>query len=210
LTGLRAVTLPQLLKFLKTLPGSVIFHHTHQYLQQHQYLTPEPPNDFAVWVSDVLGVETLGEKLASVNTVEFQSVRALRERLVTTIERYVRTHPLVRLHFAKPEEAFHFVKAISVVFPTPYHAKNLKEFAECLEAVTIDSLYFHIFEARLRLERGSNDFSIWLQELGEPKLAQAVASLDPYAHTMEEARQTILRLVRQRLLDFEESHPHVR
>lgn len=42
-TGLRAVTLSRLLKFIRTVPGSVIYHHTHHYLQQHQYLTPEPP-----------------------------------------------------------------------------------------------------------------------------------------------------------------------
>lgn len=208
LTGLRAVTLPQLLKFLKTLPGSVIFHHTHHYLQQHHYLTPEPPNDLAVWVRDTLGEKVLGEQLASINTVEFQTIRALRERLIHTIEEYLRAHPFTHLRFAKAEEAFQFVKAISVVFPIPHQAKNLKEFAECLEAVTISSLYFHIFEARLRLERGNNDFSIWLKELGETDLAQEIASLDPYAHTMEELRQAMLRFARQRLLAYQETPSH--
>ena len=55
LTGLRAATLSQLAGLLKEVSGSCIYHHTHRFLQQHQYLWPEPPNDFAYWVSEVLG-----------------------------------------------------------------------------------------------------------------------------------------------------------
>lgn len=197
-TGLRAVSVSQLVKLLKTVPGSVIFHHTHHFLQQHQYLTPEPPNDFAYWVTEVIGEKVLGEQLASVDTVQFSSIRALRERLIETIEEYLQTHPLLRLRVVQPEEAFHFIKVVSVVLPTPYRATTLAEFAEGLQAVTLDSLYFHIFEARLRLERGRNDFSNWLETLGERELAEAIASLDPYTHTMEDLRQTILHLVKAR------------
>jgi len=43
LTGLRAATLQQLLELIRKVPGSSIYHHTHRFLQQHQYLSPEPP-----------------------------------------------------------------------------------------------------------------------------------------------------------------------
>ncbi len=199
-TGLRAATVPQLLTCLKTVPGSVIFHHTHHFLQAHQYLTPEPPNDFAYWVTEVLGEKVLGEELASIDTVQFHTVRALRDRLVETIERSLRARPLLRLRRAPLNEALYFMKSISVVLPTDSRATNLQEFAACLETVTIDSLYYHIFEARLRLEKERNDFSCWFEEsLGETALARAVNGLDPYTYTMEELRQTILRLVRQRI-----------
>ncbi len=203
LTGLRAVTVPQLLHFIKTLPGSVIYHHTHHFLQQHQFLTPEPPNDFAYWVNEVLGEKDLGEQVAVINTVEFSSIRGLREMITTTIEEHLEQHPLLRFRTVKPEEALHFIKAVSIVFPTPYQAEDLKQFAECLEVVAMDSLYYHIFEARLRLERAPNDFSVWFESLGEKKLAQAVSSLDPYTHTMEELRQQILHLVRDRITQKE-------
>ena len=197
-TGFRAVTLSQLLRYLKTLPGSVIFHHTHHYLQQYQSLTPEPPNDFAYWVTEGLGDKVLGEQLASIDTVQFASIRALRTRLAETIEARLRANPWLRLRVASSDEAFHFVKAVSVVLPTPYRARDLREFADGLKAVTIDSLYFHIFEARLRLERAPNDFALWFEGLGEEELARAVATLDPYTHTMEDLRQTILQLVQGR------------
>jgi len=199
-TGWRAVTLPQFLKYLRIVPGSVIYHHTHHYLQQHQFLSPEPPNDFSYWAFQSLGARRLGERLASISTIEFDTIRSLREEIVRVVEEHLRAHPLVRLRIVPVEEAFYFVKAVTVVFPTPYTARSLKEFSERLESVTIDSLYFHIFEARLRLERGENDFSRWFETgLGEPELARAVRALDPYTHTMEELRGTILRLVRRRL-----------
>lgn len=198
-TGLRALTIPQLLKYLRVVPESVIYYHTHHFLQQHQYLTPEPPNDFAYWVTEVLGDKILGEQLSSINIMEFPTLQVLREQLIQTIERYLGDRGHFYLRSADPEEGFHFVKAISIVIATPYSAQDLEEFAKGLEAVTIDGLYLHMFEARLRLGKGSNDFSIWLEESGETALARAISFLDPYTHTMEELRRTILRMVRQRL-----------
>lgn len=198
-TGLRAVTLGQLLQLIQSVPGSVIFHHTHHYLQQHQSLTPEPPNDFAYWVSEVVGEKALGERLASVDTVQFASIRALRDRLAEGLGEALRTAPRLRARVVQPAEAFHFVKAVSIVLPTPYRAATLAEFAQGLQAVTIDSVYYHVFEARLRLARGPNDFALWFEGLGARDLAQAVATLDPYTRTMEDLRQTILTLVRERI-----------
>ena len=80
LTGLRATTLGQLLALIKEVPGSCIYHHTHRFLQQHQYLSPEPPNDFAYWVTDILGEDELGEKLASIDTMQYPTIRNLGTR----------------------------------------------------------------------------------------------------------------------------------
>jgi len=198
-TGLRVVSLAQLLKWLRIVPPAVIYYHTHRYLLEHHYLTPEPPNDFGYWVTTALGEKALGEQLASVDTVQFSSLHTLRSRLTDVIERHLHTNPAVRLRISSSDEAFHFIKAVSVVLTTPYQAHDLSTFAEGLQAVTIHSLYFHMYDARLRLERGSNDFSLWFERLGEADLARAVATLDPYTHTLEELRQTILRLVRARL-----------
>src|SRR3989338_7521828 len=84
LTGLKAKNLRELLSHIKTVPGSVIYHHTHHFLQQHQYLSPEPPNDFAYLVTEALNEAKLGERLASINTCEFSSIRALRDKIAGT------------------------------------------------------------------------------------------------------------------------------
>ena len=201
LTGLRAATLIQFLELLRTVSGSCIYHHTHRFLQQHQYLSPEPPNDFAYWVAEALGEDELAEKLASIDTIRFSSIRLLREKIILTIEDYLKDNPLAKLRFARESEEFYFIKSVSFVVPTNYAASDLREFAEVLRRITIDSIYFHIFEARLRLERGTNDFSNWIEHsLGDEKLAQVISRLDPYTHTLEELRKIIIRKAQERLL----------
>ncbi|HTR80235.1 MAG TPA: DUF5752 family protein, partial [Bacteroidota bacterium] len=60
LLGKKASNLTELLDGLRTVPGSSIYYHTHRFLQQHNYLSPEPPNDFAYWVTGVLNDTVLG------------------------------------------------------------------------------------------------------------------------------------------------------
>ena len=208
LTGLKATNLQELLGLIKTVPGSVIYHHTHRFLQQHQYLSPEPPNDFAYWITGILGEEELGEGLFSIDTIQYTSIRELRDEIVRTIENYI-AHYSRSLHkFATPGEEFHFLKSVSFVFQTPYTASDLNEFQAALKRITINSIYFHMFEARLRIGRGTNDFSKWLEDsLSEKKLANKIASLDPYTHTMENLRITLIKLIEKRIVESFEKPP---
>ncbi|HOX55034.1 MAG: DUF5752 family protein [Candidatus Omnitrophica bacterium] len=200
LTGLRASTLGQLLDLIKTVPGSCIYHHTHRFLQQHQYLSPEPPNDFAYWVANVLGEDELGERLASIDTIQYSTIRALREIIVFTIEDYLKNNPLAKLKFARAGEEFYFIKSASFILPTNYVVNDLEGFVEVVKKITIDSIYFHIFESRLRLERPTNDFSNWIEtSVGNKKLADEISRLDPYTHTLEDLRKTIIRVIKRNM-----------
>src|SRR3989338_662497 len=77
LTGRRARNLRELLEGVIAAPESVIYHHTHRFLWQHQPLVRKPPNDFAYWATHRLQDEVLGEKLAAIDTVRFNSINAL-------------------------------------------------------------------------------------------------------------------------------------
>jgi hypothetical protein len=196
LTGLRASNLTGLLELIKTVPGSSIYHHTHRSLEQHHYLSPEPPNDFAYWVTEELGDPDLGEKLSSIDTIQFSTIRNLRDKISTTIEGHLIETPSAQARFVEKPHEFHFLKSKSFIFPTHSIANNLKEFAEILKTISVDSLYFHIFESRLRLEKGDNDFSLWIENsVGNPDLAAAIARLDPYTYTMNGLRKTLIKIV---------------
>ncbi len=203
LTGRKVRDLKGLLEGIREVSGSVIYHHTHRFLQQHQFLSPEPPNDFAYWVTEVLGEHKLGEELASVDTIQFSSIRALRNKIAQTIENHIRYMEKTgqgQFRVSSREEQFHFIKTISFVFSTPYVAVNLLQFLNILKKITIHSIYFHVFEAKLRLEKGVNDFSYWLEtSCGEPKLAQELARLDPYTYTLEGLRARIIDLIEARI-----------
>jgi len=198
LTGLKASNLPKLVDILRRAPDSVIYYHTHHFLEEHQYLTPEPANDFALWVGDVLGDEVLSEKLASIDTFEFVTIGALKRRIIDVIDEYLAEKTDGRT--APKGREFHFIRSISVVLPTSYVAHDLREFVEILRKISIDSLYFHIFEAKLRLQKGVNDFSIWIEDcLEEGDLAAKIARLDPYTYTLEALRSTIIQLIEKRI-----------
>ena len=201
LTGLQVSTIPTLLEKLRTVPGSCIYHHTHHFVQRHQYLSPEPPNDFAYWVSEVLGDAELGEELASIDIMAYPTIRAIREALINKIEGAIKSRSRLRNLSAPEGSEFFFLKSMSFIFPTPYVASDLKSFMDCLKKISISSVYFHMFEARLRLERATNDFSNWLaSSLGEKDLALKIARLDPYTQTGESLRETILGLIGKRIL----------
>lgn len=201
LTARRARTLPELLQHLGEVPGSVIYYHTHHFLAQHQALSPEPPNDFAYWVTNVLQEQRIGEQLAAVDIIQFRSLDALQHRLMAIIEKNLDDGREARV--APPGQEFHFREAVTIVVQTQHVAHNLAELADCLEKVGFGSLTFHIFAARLRLERGDNDISEWLAtELGEEALARQISALDPYTHTFDGLRRLIARLCRRRLQEL--------
>ena len=195
LTGLEAVNLKELLDHIKTVPGSVIYHHTHHFLQQHQYLSPEPPNDFAYWVTEALNEVKLGEKLASINTHEFTTIRSLRDKIAETIEEFLSKAKKPLKEVSEGQELY-LMKSKSFILPTAYEARSLEEFASILEKVTIHSIYFHMFEARLRLEKPTNDFSLWFETaLGKKDLAAKFERLDPYTYTGEGLRKKMIKLI---------------
>ena len=197
-TGLRAATLPQLVRLLREVPEGCIYHHTHYFLFAHHYLTPEPTNDFAYWITEVLGEEPLGELLAGIDTMQHVSLQSLREAIIQTISAYLKQYPLARFKFASEGEEFFFIKSFRVIMPTPFTVTTAEQFVETLQQVSVHSLYFHIFDARLRLGRATNDFALWFeQQLGAAALANEVAALDPYAHTLETLRSMLIALVRK-------------
>lgn len=205
LTGLKAANLQELLYHIKTVPPSVIYYHTHNFLRQHQYLSPEPPNDFAYWITGILGEEELGEDLFSIDTIQYTTIHALREEIIRAIENYLAKYPRALQKFATPGDEFHFIKSVSFIFQTPYIVSDLKEFQAALQRVTLDSIYFHMFEARLRIRQGTNDFSKWLEDsLQEEKLANKISSLDPYTHTLEGLRTILIKLIEKRLVESHE------
>ena len=200
LLGRQAKNVAQLLNGLKQVPDSSIYYHTHRFLQQHHYLSPEPPNDFAFWVTNCLSLDSLGEQLASVDTVQFRTIRGLREKFLEILESYCREQNSRNTDCQEGEE-FYFMSCRTFILPTPYEARNLKEFCEILKKVSINSIYFHIFEARLRLERGENDFSNWLEDIGQKKLARDISRLDPYTMTLEGLRKKLLQRVSHNVKD---------
>ena len=54
-----------------------------------------------------------------------------------------------------------------------------------------------MFDAKLRLKTGENDFSRWFRDLGKTALADAIKRMDPYSYALDGLRQQISDAVKR-------------
>lgn len=206
LLGKNAKNLGDLLSGIKAVPTMSIYYHTHHYLEMHEYLSPEPPNDFAYWITNILLEKSLGEEAASIDLRQFSTIEEIRLRLIEVIESYLEANDEMILRDAPQGQEFHFMSARTFVFPTKYTAEDLKQFQKHLQNVSLQSIYYHVFEARLG--KKIPDFATWLSSpLNENELAREFRRLDPYTQTLENLRQTLIKLVENRVKEIEYGNP---
>jgi len=195
LTGRKASNLQELLAELERVSGSCIFYHTHYlYLTRH-FEKPRFYNEFAGWVSRALQEERLAERLAAIDLLAITSIRELREALAGAVRKHLEGNK-GNLRQCPPDDEFYFCEAKSFIMPTGLVARSVAEFFDILPQVTNSCLHFHFFEARLRLERPTNDFSAWLTGLGQARLARRIDRLNPYTMTLEELKHEIVKVGR--------------
>ncbi len=195
----KATNLSELLEVLRRCPEDSIFQHTFQTLHEHHFIREGFSNDFAHWAFAACNEVALAERLAGVDVREFTSIKSMRQRIVNIVEDYLQKNPRAGERAAL--EPFYFCASDTVVVPTPFVARNLKEFANGLERVSQHSIHYHFIEARLRLKLNSNDFSMWLEEeLDMGPLADRLNRIDIYTSTLDDVRQKILRTITTALI----------
>lgn len=193
-TGLRALTVRELVTHLKKVGGASIFYHTHASYLEHHFVRQRFYNDFATWISGSIQEHKLAEQVAGIDMMDYTTIRDLRNAIVRTIQNHLDERKGERARKAPAGEEFHFCKAKSFVFPTGLEARSVPEFFECLRQISPLSLYYHVFESRLRLQRTTSDFAVWLTDMGAKDIADKINRLDPYALNLEELRERIISL----------------
>jgi len=194
-TGKHAQDLSELLSLIRIVDPGVIYHHTHQYFLKAAVEAPEYYNDFAVWAARSLEERALAEKLANLDLYAFSGIEKVRAALTEIVVSYLGENPAPRP--ARPGDAFYFNDAVTIVAESGFAAESLPAFLEALDRVGTSSVYFHFFEARFRLRRPADDFSIWIEgDLGRPDLARKIRGLDPYQYSLEGLRGRIRSLLR--------------
>ena len=131
--------------------------------------------------------------MSTVGTGNRRETKFQRAEIISTIDTYLASSD-ARPHECRPGDAFHFCRSKSFVLPTGIVAHDVPDFFAKLPLITNSSLYFHFFEARLRLARRTNDFSRWLQDRGRGDLAAAIDDLNPYIRTLDELKRDIIQI----------------
>lgn len=195
-TGKKAKDLRQFREGIASVSDECIFHHTCQYFSRGHI--QEYTNDFAQWASVDLEEGALSEHLSNIDPYAFASIQDLRNELLGVIDRYLEDFPEPRA--VLPGSEFFFCEAINFVFPAGLRARNLAEFFMALKYIDTSSIYYHFYEARVRLGKRVDDFSTWVEEVvGEADMAEKIRAIDPFMHTMEGIREHLAEIIEQGL-----------
>ncbi|URA09251.1 DUF5752 family protein [Thermospira aquatica] len=193
-TGKKAKNLRELRDAIATVSNESIFHHTHQYFLRGHIL--EYTNDFAHWAGESLEERILSEHLSNIDPYAFKNIDELRQELLHVIDVYLENFPEPREVVAGAE--FYFKETITLIFPVGLRAKNLAEFLIAIKYIDVAAIYYHFYEARVRL--GVDDFSRWLEDsLNKKELAENIRSIDPFMHSIEGIRERIIEAVEKDL-----------
>lgn len=119
-------------------------------------------------------------------------IEVLRGEILTILSDHIAGLTYIpRVIFGEP---FYFIKSHIIQVPTEFEAYTLGGFRDGLAQVHVSALYFHVFEARVRLGRRRSDFAIWFEEgLGMEEWAQRM-DFDPYMFSLEELRNSVISL----------------
>lgn len=183
----------QLLEAIEEVPLDSIYYHTHSFFLRHKYIAGPYPNDFATWAAIQVRDRVLGEKLGVLDPFEFADLESLRAAIAATLEEHLAHLQIIpRVIY---EEPFHFMQSRIAAVPTGLESRTLTEFREVLASVDASVIYYHTFEAILRLGRRNGDFALWIgEQLDLPELAEKIAHLDPYMTSLEAIRHRIILL----------------
>ena len=193
-TGKKAKDLRELREIMAFISDESLFHHTYQYFLQRRIL--EYNNDFAHWAGESLEERTLSEYFSNIDPFSFKEMNDLRKALLEVIDNYLKQFPEPRE--AMPGNEFYFNEAVILIFPAGLRANNLAEFLIAIKYIDPPSIYYHFYEARVRLGSGIDDFSKWVEEaLGRRDLALRIRNIDPLMHTLDGIRGHLAEAVEE-------------
>jgi Family of unknown function (DUF5752) len=183
----------QLLEAIEEIPLDSLSYHTHSFFLRHAYIAGPYPNDFATWAAIQVRDRVLGEKLGILDPYDFENLEALRAEIVNIVDEHLSQLQIIpRVIYGEP---FYFMQSRIIEVPTGLEARTLMEFRKILATVDISAVYYHNFEAMLRLGRRMGDFALWIEEqLHLPELAQKISRLDFYMTSLESIRHRIIKL----------------
>ena len=183
----------QLLEAIEEIPLDSLSYHTQSFFLRHAYIAGPYPNDFATWAAIQVRDRVLGEKLGLLDPYDFENLEALRAEIVNIIDEHLSQLQIIpRVIYGEP---FYFMQSRIIEVPTGLEARTLTEFKNILATVDASVVYYHNFEAILRLGRKEGDFALWIEEqLDLRELAQKISRLDFYMTSLESIRHRIINL----------------
>lgn len=193
-TGESAATLREFRFVVERATPEVVHHHLRETPLRFAFTVWDYPNDFAIWAAEALENRSLAERLAVLDPFHERDLEILRERVIDALDEALED---VQSHFPVPMgQEFYFSSSVSVAFDLDIEAASLDEMVEKLMTVPATSIFFHLYEARLRTPSGTDDISAWLVENGHEEEVARLSDLDIYMLSLEDCRRVARDLIR--------------
>lgn len=198
-TGRRAQTLRGLRDIMHDIHPGCIYHHFWGTLLRPQFSDREYNNDFATWCHHGLHDNKTAERLAVIDPADYADLEELRRELIDVIEERLDETELML--YTGPDQQFHFVRSVIVVFDTHRRLAHPAELVIALPELSVGSIFYHFIDARRREPIGVDDFRAWLMGL-EPEYEELRAALDevePYFESLFVLRTRLAGLFAEHL-----------
>jgi hypothetical protein len=161
-------------------------------------ISVEHTNDFAHWAGEFLEERSLAERLSMVDPFSHKNIQEVRNELLLIIDSYLNQSPQPRAVW--PGDEFYFNETVSVIFPAGLRIRNLAEFLMAIKYIEPASIYYHFYEARVRLGSRQDDFSQWMADvLEETALAERIRTIDPFMNSLGDIKEYLIQEVEQKL-----------
>lgn len=174
----------------------VIYHHFCETLLAPTFDYPDFRNDFALWVKRQLEENVLAERLGVIDPYGYSSMEILRAEVLDILDE--RINEMAFLPSVSPGHEFHFREAVTLVFETGDCILRPEDLSDAIERMTKGGIYFHFLEARRRTLGRVDDFSLWLENFGEPwaPAILEIRSFDFLFQTLTELRADLVRVLK--------------
>lgn len=196
-TGIRVDSINSFYTGIQKVSESSIFYHLHHSYFRKHFTPTDNMNDFARWLWVSIGEPSISEKIAMINPFLFDSIKACRKKLLVSLKEYIGK---VELFPRVPKDReFYFLELQSFIHPTGFEAHNLKEFKKGIERLSISGMFYHLIDSRIRVNRHTNDFSLWLsKELSENSKAQAIEQLNLFSLNLWDIKNEIIDILEEK------------
>jgi septum formation topological specificity factor MinE len=193
-TGASASSLLELRDKIVIVDEASIYHHFWGGRMNPRFVELQRHNDFASWVYHRLHDHVLAERLSVIDPTEFDTLEALRQELLETIER--RLDEYETIFWTKKVDRFNFVSSKVIVFDSSLSLHNPEDFPALIAVLPPSSIFYHFIDARTRTRTKTDDFSVWLQFFGSTydSLIDQIQAIDPYFLSLTQLREELVRV----------------
>lgn len=195
-TAEQASSLLELRDKLTKVDESCLYYHFWGARMYPHFVQSEHHNDFASWVYHRLHDHVLAERLSIIDPTEFNTLDALRQEVIETIDRRLDDYEIV--HWTKREDRFHFICTSIIIFESSLVIERPQDLPSVIPMMSPGSIFYHFIDARMRTSDKMDDFSVWLETFGDAykDLVQKIQAIDPYFLSLSQLKDELAEVIK--------------